>query len=60
MDDLPPEITDGGAPEDAGDAPGILHEALKHAQGNHTVAARRLGISRATFYRRLAKLSEPR
>ena len=33
-----------------------LREALREAGGNRSVAARLLGISRATFYRRLAEL----
>ena len=64
-DDLPPELlhtptthaTTEALPLD--DKQRFL-TALEHAQGNRTVAARLLGISRATFYRRLATLGIPR
>jgi PAS domain S-box-containing protein len=61
-DDLPPEVhpsldslneisSDSGADEEA-----RLQQALDRAGGNRAQAARLLGISRATFYRRLADL----
>lgn len=62
--DLPPEIT--GLPAKAGPSTWIpltgqdertrLLAALSQAKGNRTEAARRLGVSRATFYRRLIEL----
>jgi DNA-binding NtrC family response regulator len=33
-----------------------IHEALQHTGGNKLAAARRLGISRATLYQKLALL----
>lgn len=62
QDDLPPEFFH--APTSPRSATVALPQddkqrfltALEHAQGNRTVAARLLGISRATFYRRLATL----
>ena len=33
-----------------------IHAALEQARGNRSVAARLLGVSRATFYRRLTEL----
>lgn len=67
--DLPPEIA--GVP--VGPSPSIfiplsdhneknrLLAALSDAKGNRTEAAKRLGISRATFYRRLVELDiQPR
>jgi transcriptional regulator of acetoin/glycerol metabolism len=63
-EDLPPEIAGAAAaPRPAVDEPGPLDErrrileALHKAGGNRTRAARLLGISRATFYRRLEELS---
>ena len=59
-EDLPPEILHATQPQ-----PGTashrsekqrIVEALEAAQGNRTVAARELGMSRATLYRRLAHL----
>ncbi|MBI4585754.1 MAG: sigma 54-interacting transcriptional regulator [Planctomycetes bacterium] len=60
-EDLPPEIAETGKPPppflDAGlDEKESLLAALKAAKGNRTAAARLLGISRATFYRRLVEL----
>ncbi|MCS6926762.1 MAG: sigma 54-interacting transcriptional regulator [Candidatus Binatia bacterium] len=59
-EDLPPEILDL-QPErvSRGESPSVdektrLLSALATAKGNRTVAARLLGVSRATFYRRLA------
>ncbi|MBI3950019.1 MAG: sigma 54-interacting transcriptional regulator [Acidobacteria bacterium] len=60
--DLPPEIISPGHSDAAF---GGIHQieqrrllaALESARGNRTVAARLLGISRATFYRRLADLN---
>ncbi len=59
-EDLPPEIIHATHPQ----AGGASHrnekqrivEALEAADGNRTVAARELGMSRATLYRRLAHL----
>ncbi|MDX1996246.1 MAG: sigma-54 dependent transcriptional regulator [Thermoanaerobaculia bacterium] len=56
--DLPPEI--GGAvirPERGEELD--LAEALRQADGNHSQAARLLGISRATYYRRIGRRSQP-
>lgn len=63
-DDLPPEIV--GTPAVPTLAPWIplqerdeksrLLAALSDAKGNRTEAAKRLGVSRATFYRRLVEL----
>ena len=61
-DDLPPEINpplvlDGEASTDVlADEKTRFLEALRHARGNRALAARLLGVSRATFYRRLADL----
>jgi PAS domain S-box-containing protein len=57
--DLPPELADEGpAVPVAEGAAHTLLDALTQANGNRTRAARLLGISRATFYRRLSALSE--
>ncbi len=63
--DLPPEILDGGtAPATLQDVAGDderqrLVVALEAAKGNRVAAARLLGMSRATLYRRLAELNIP-
>ena len=57
-EDLPPEIVpaaSGPAPA-AGDERARILAALERAEGNRTSAARLLGISRATFYRRIEQL----
>jgi len=63
VEDLPQEMLDMGAgagPMDFGadgdDKTRILM-ALERAKGNRTLAARLLGMSRATFYRRLTELN---
>jgi transcriptional regulator with PAS, ATPase and Fis domain len=63
-DDLPPEIVGVSAVQDPSasvpfpehDQKARLLAALADAKGNRTEAARRLGVSRATFYRRLVEL----
>lgn len=55
-EDLPPEISGGGPPADGAEDPRRLLAALGRAAGNRTRAAQMLGISRATFYRRLQEL----
>ncbi|MFQ5600101.1 MAG: sigma 54-interacting transcriptional regulator [Candidatus Krumholzibacteriia bacterium] len=60
VENLPPEIREvgdvpDGALDEADERERIL-AALKRARGNRTRAARLIGISRATFYRRLAEL----
>lgn len=62
--DLPPELRQG--PSDApsetvrpGDERSRFAAALGQARGNRTKAARLLGMSRATFYRRLNELGLP-
>jgi len=58
--DLPPEVvsfsSSPASPAEPVDEKQRLLQALERAKGNRTVAARLLGISRATFYRRLAEL----
>jgi DNA-binding NtrC family response regulator len=63
-EDLPPEIAATGVgaviPPAAGaplDERQRVLDALREAEGNRSRAARLLGISRATFYRRLEELS---
>jgi transcriptional regulator of acetoin/glycerol metabolism len=62
--DLPPELRQG--PMDSpsavvvtGDERSRFVAALGQARGNRTKAARLLGMSRATFYRRLSELDLP-
>ncbi len=63
-DDLPPEIVGTPAvptlapwiPLQGRDEKSRLLAALSDAKGNRTEAAKRLGVSRATFYRRLVEL----
>ncbi|MEK6803149.1 MAG: sigma 54-interacting transcriptional regulator [Nitrospirota bacterium] len=62
--DLPPELRQGpsGAPSETvmpGDERSRFVAALGQARGNRTKAARLLGMSRATFYRRLSELDLP-
>lgn len=61
LEDLPPELGLDQQPEpfasnNPEDAGAQLTAALQAAKGNRTAAARLLGISRATLYRRLAEL----
>ncbi|MGH7232277.1 MAG: sigma-54-dependent transcriptional regulator [Nitrospiraceae bacterium] len=64
VEDLPPEIVDPNlcqmvvtdAPQDEKSR---MIAALESARGNRTMAARLLGMSRATLYRRLAELDLP-
>ncbi len=62
-EDLPPEVASGSSapspPAKPDDERQRLLRALERAHGNRTAAARLLGISRATFYRRLAELDIP-
>jgi DNA-binding NtrC family response regulator len=62
IEDLPPEVLNlNSVPTMPFDAPQDektrLLAAIGHAKGNRTMAARLLGMSRATLYRRLAELS---
>ena len=57
---LPPEIRDDaslppGLESVAGSEKDRIEAALQHTRGNRKEAAELLGISRATFYRRLAE-----
>ncbi|MBI1814213.1 MAG: sigma-54-dependent Fis family transcriptional regulator [Deltaproteobacteria bacterium] len=63
--DLPPELTQPPVPQIAAAGFGVIPEidererlltAIQSAKGNRTEAARLLGISRATLYRRLSEL----
>ena len=62
-DDLPPEIVEPAAfvrsiPGDPlSDEKARFLDALNRSRGNRALAARLLGISRATLYRRLADLN---
>jgi len=64
--DLPPELHEPVSLESAsfntpwqfGDEEERLEAALRNAKGNRTVAAKMLGISRATLYRRLANIGK--
>jgi PAS domain S-box-containing protein len=61
LTDLPPEVREGGRmPQAEGASEGDERErvlaALVRANGNRTLAARLLGVSRATFYRTLDRL----
>jgi transcriptional regulator of acetoin/glycerol metabolism len=63
VDDLPPEITAGTraaaggrvSPLEAAQAP-VIRAALSHHHGNRTHAARSLGISRNTLWRKMRAL----
>ena len=59
-EDLPTEVFDPSGQEpivaDAKDEKTTILNALRQAGGNRTAAAKLLGISRATFYRRLSVL----
>lgn len=62
VEDLPPEILDSANPQTHSDKiyqddREHLLAALDNASGNRTIAARLLGMSRATFYRRLRDLN---
>jgi DNA-binding NtrC family response regulator len=61
IEDLPPEVFDSLVPQmplDASqDEKARLLAALDHAKGNRTIAARLLGVSRATLYRRLTEFN---
>ncbi|MCL4191680.1 MAG: sigma 54-interacting transcriptional regulator [Thermoguttaceae bacterium] len=60
IDDLPPEVLEACPLPPAGETgpeeAGRIFAALERARGNRTRAAAILGISRATFYRRLKEL----
>ncbi|MPZ17658.1 MAG: PAS domain-containing protein [Luteitalea sp.] len=62
--DLPPELSPNGMPRSRTSMPEserrLLIETLNRTGGNRSVAARLLGVSRATLYRRLAALDEGR
>ncbi|ETX03321.1 MAG: hypothetical protein ETSY1_00480 [Candidatus Entotheonella factor] len=64
-DDLPPELHEStplpACPQESPlDEKQRLLAALEQARGNRTAAARLLGMSRATFYRRLTSFGIPR
>ncbi len=48
-------LGEGGAPRFADGERAVLRQALAHAGGNASKAARLLGIGRATFYRRMER-----
>jgi len=63
VSDLPAAVRENAGPEPAA-LPGetiddhekaLIERALREANGNRTVAAKKLGIPRRTFYRRLEK-----
>ncbi len=56
--DLPPELFDSGSPTPLPSTHerDVILKTLEHVKGNRAAAARNLGISRATFYRRLQEL----
>ncbi len=56
VEDLPPELRTNEILPRPGDDPARFLDALRQARGNRTEAARLLGISRATFYRRVAEM----
>jgi len=61
LEDIPPEIRESIYPkpfyeEIQEDEKRRILEALRNSRGNRTKAARLLGMSRATFYRRLEAL----
>jgi len=58
LDDLPPEIVEGGSqvPLSPRNQREQIQDALERTGGNRTEAARILGISRATLYRRFREL----
>ena len=61
IEDLPPEVLDSLVPPMPHEAPederARLLMALNQAKGNRTMAARLLGVSRATLYRRLTEFN---
>jgi DNA-binding NtrC family response regulator len=61
LEDIPPEIREAGYPkpffhEIQTDEKKQILTALRNARGNRTKAARLLGMSRATLYRRMSAL----
>lgn len=63
LEDLPPELlTDhhlcGTACSSGPEMKSRLHAAMERAKGNRTTAARLLGMSRSTFYRRLREIGQ--
>jgi DNA-binding NtrC family response regulator len=62
VEDLPPEVLDSNVAQravlvDPPDEKSRMLAALDQAKGNRTLAARLLGMSRATLYRRLTELN---